>query len=333
MRKYTLVKYFKGDASEKEVDSIIKWVNSSSDNKKYFAKEKAFYTSLQIPKNQNGILNNPYQRKKSIIVKLAIGISAAAALSSIFFIVGCLYGRRNSIKDSKIFAFANNQPRSLYTEKGVKGFTILPDSSKVWLNSDSKISYPAKFSGKYRTVKLSGEAYFEVTKDPMHPMIVETGKSVSVEVLGTSFNLKCYDNEDEAEATLYTGRIKLNYRNSMQRKAHSIDIAPRQTATYSSADVKNGAAPKVFSYINPGNQKAWKNGNLIFDNTSMSEVFKVLERWHGTKFIVKDASIYNHKLSAEFSSESIVQIMEIVKMIIPLNYTCNNNVVTIYSAK
>lgn len=333
MRKYTLIKYFKGDASEKEVDSIIEWVNSSQENKKYFANEKAIFTALQMNANQLNI--NSKSGKKTKFAKIALAVSAAAAAAALFFIFGNLYGRLNVTSNSAdVIGLSKNQyAESLYTEKGVKGFIILPDSTKVWLNSDSKISYPPRFYGKYRNIRLCGEAYFEVTKDPAHPMLIETNKNVSVEVLGTTFNLKCYDNEDNAEATLFTGKIKMNYRDSKRGKIRSINLEPSQSATYSDKDAETGDSPKVFSYQKPIDQMAWKNGNLIFDNAPMSEVFKVLERWHGTKFIVKDKGIYKHTLSAEFSSESIIQIMEIMKMIMPLEYSFNNNTVTIYSEK
>ena len=77
----------------------------------------------------------------------------------------------------------------------------LPDSSRVWLNSDSRISYPDEFTGNKRVVSLSGEAYFEVTKDSLHPMVVLTNKDFTVEVLGTTFNIRSYENDATAETT------------------------------------------------------------------------------------------------------------------------------------
>ena len=330
MRKYTLIKYFKGEATESEIDSIIEWINKSPQNMNYFAEQKALYTaleSIEYNEDANQPATNNITTKKSNYKSLTMYI-AAAVIATVCFLAGFWVNNGNSNKDiqliseSKTFAPLKH---SLYTEKGVKGFITLPDSSRVWLNSDSRISYPDEFTGDRRVVSLSGEAYFEVTKDSLRPMVVLTNKDFMVEVLGTTFNIRSYENDATAETTLYTGKIKMHYKDRISSRIRTRDLRPNDSFTYTNAShtYKQAIAPK------PEIKRAWKEGSLVFDNAPMEDVLKRLERWHGTNFIVNNSNIYNRKLSATFTSESIVQIMEIIQMIMPITYCYNNNTVTI----
>lgn len=338
MKKHTLIKFYKGEATEQEIDIIIEWVNQSPQNKEYFAQLKAIHTATRIHSaidiaSGNRIypdifIGTQQQKKRENIGKRILYLSSAAAIAALFFALGYFTGPQQTVSGvENAVAVVKSEPvmRTLYTEKGVKGFIQLPDSSKVWLNSDSKIIYPEVFTGATRNVQISGEAYFEVKKDSLHPMIVRTNKDFAIEVLGTTFIVKSYENDARAEATLYTGAITMHYRNQKTAQPEQIKLKPNESFSYVAAN----HIPKQFNYKKPENQKAWKEGELIFDNTPMDEVFKILERWHGTTFIINNENIYKYKLSAEFSSESIVQIMEIVQLIMPLQYVCTNNVVTI----
>lgn len=342
MRKYTLIKFYRGEATEDEVDSITAWVNKSPDNKEYFAKLKAIYTatrkdtvidiSLKKTKYSDIFISNKLQRGYKKIGSRILYLSSVAAIATIFFTLG-YFIKQQSVKTGSedIIAIAKNPTpiiRTLYTEKGVKGFTQLPDSSKVWLNSDSKIIYPQEFTGNTRNVQISGEAYFEVKKDSLHPMIINTNKDFAIEVLGTTFNVKSYENDAKVEATLYTGAITMHYKNIKTKKVETFALKPNESFSY----VETENIPKSFKYKEPQKQSAWKDGQLIFNNTPMNDVLKILERWYGTKFIINNQNIYKYKLSAEFSSESIVQVLEIMQMIMPIKYTCANNVVIINKA-
>lgn len=330
MRKYTLIKFFKGEASESEIDSIAEWINKSPHNMEYFAQQKALYTAIESVR-----LNHELSQAAEIPLKKRNYIRvfkyvAAAVVASVCFLTG-LWINNSSHKEnnetqliSQSDTFTPTQ-HSLYTEKGVKGFIILPDSSKVWLNSDSKITYPDKFTGDNRIVTISGEAFFEVKKDSLHPMIVLTNRDFMVEVLGTTFNIRSYENDATAETTLYTGKIKMHYIDRKSSKIHTAYLKPNDSFTYTD---KSHTHQQIIDE-KPDIKKAWKEGSLVFDNTPMEDVIKRLDRWHGTNFIVNNKNIYDRKLSATFTSESIIQIMEIIQMLMPITYSYSNNTVTI----
>lgn len=331
MKKYTLIKFYRGEASDKEIDSIINWVNKSEQNKEYFAKLKAIYTAMYL-NTTKFTLDNKFSAKKPLLHRI-LYVSSVAAIAILFFTIGYFANNSTGEKVNNITIATVTKSkvpilRTLYTEKGVKGFVTLPDSSKVWLNSDSKIIYPEEFTGKERTVKMSGEAYFEVTKDSLHPMVVHTNKNFAIEVLGTTFNIRSYDNDEKAETTLYTGAITMHYKNKNTKQIETLCLKPNQSFAY----VETNNTPKLFKYKEPIKQSVWKDGQLLFDNTPIGDVLKILERWHGSKFVINNQDIYKYKLSAEFTSESIVQIMEIIQLIIPINYNYTNNVVTINKA-
>ena len=211
----------------------------------------------------------------------------------------------------------------LYTAKGVKGEALLPDGSKVILNSDSRITYPARFSGDTRDVEFSGEGYFQVQKDSLHPMVIRCNKNFKVIVYGTTFNLKTYGNDNTAKTTLISGSIKIV--ENVDGKELVRDIAPSQSYTI----VENIQMATLETKVDTEKVCEWKDGILSFDSTPLSEVVKILERWHGIKIVVEDPGKLNIPITARFTTESIVQIMDLLKFSTDIKYSVGDNVVSI----
>lgn len=156
---------------------------------------------------------------------------------------------------------------TLSTVRGQQYRVVLPDGSKVWLNSASSITYPTSFSGmQNRAVKLIGEAYFEVAKDRSRPFIVKTGKQ-EVEVLGTHFNVNSYNDEKATRTTLLEGSVKVT-----NEKGQSL-LKPGQQAAVSGGSL-------VISKVNTHESVAWKNGDFMFDNERFDSILRQLSRWY-----------------------------------------------------
>lgn len=327
MDKNIIYKYFMNQASPQEIDKIIEWVEKSDANRDFFAQQKALWDISENIKKETKPKTSDKQNRNLLI--RTIYFSAAAVLIILLTInLFIMAEGQSSAKEDYLYslsALPAEKVRSIYTEKGVKAQVILPDSSIVWLNSDSKITYPAVFNKKVRNVELSGEAYFEVTKDSLCPMIVKTNKDFSIEVLGTSFSVKSYDNDNIAKATLFSGSISMHYKDNKSKELRILKLKPEESFVY----YQESTTPKQVKYKNNEKEIAWKNGELLFEQTPIEEVIKVLERWHGTKFIIENKEIFNDKLTASFQTESIVQIMEMMKYCIEMNYSINNNTVTI----
>lgn len=345
MNKNILMKFFRGIASEKEIDQITVWIDKNPKNKQYFASQKAVWT-LSSYRPEVGDKTDLQEILSKIKEKNTqkwrwVYLSTAAILILCFTLdisLGTLHkiigtGETTQLTDNTIPTPVAQSPApqkkyTLYTAKGTKATIELPDGTKVWLNSDSKIEYPKEFEGNTREVVLEGEAYFEVVKNPGKPMVIKTGKDFSVEVLGTKLSVKSYSNDSSAVATLYSGVVKLHYlkKEGDKKVDRVLDMKPNETCV-----LQNGApVAQMLSEKKINEIKAWREGELIFDETPMDEVIRMLERWHGTKFIVENSAIHKYTLSASFESESIVQIMEMVKLCIPIHYSVNKNTVKIW---
>lgn len=334
MNKDLIYKFFSNKANSQEIEDIIGWVEKSPDNLQFFAQQKAMWDLSGRELEDSILLENGHKAKKSRKKLYRIAYFSSVAILAILLTINIFIKEEvgvNSIINKNVSANSLTVQlhpetiRTLYTEKGVKATIMLPDSSMVWLNSDSKITYPAVFDEKQRNVEISGEAYFEVKHDSLRPMLVKTNKDFSVEVLGTKFLVRSYDNDNSAKTVLYSGAVTMHYAIGKNKTLCERKLKPLESFTYYTQAKQS---PKLSSSIN-NKDIAWKNGELIFEQTPMDEVLKMLERWHGTKFIVKNNKIYNDKLSASFQTESIVQIMEMVKFCIDMDYDINNNVVTI----
>lgn len=360
MRKDILIKYFKGEASGEELDLIIDWVNKSESNRLCFAREKELWVLANfVDENPDisifeKILDKAIPKKENVnkgtkkwFPVIYFSVAATIIVLLITNIAINLFKEQDPVKksnnvgqsgvtasvekddiNSKQKAPAiSNQLYSLYTNKGIKASLTLPDGSRVWLNSDSKIIYPKEFSGKYREVKIEGEAYFEIVYIPQSPMIIKTNRNFRITVLGTTLSVRSYSNETNAQTSLYSGVIKLNFEsNQKNTDTKELIINPNETC------IVNNDCSKI-SIVKERDIKkniAWKNGELLFDNTPMEEVLKILERWHGTKFTVNNTECYKYSLTASFGSESVIQIMEIVKLCIPIQYKAENNKIEIY---
>ena len=182
----------------------------------------------------------------------------------------------------------------------------LPDGSTVKLNASSKIEYPEHFSAGIRKVKLSGEAFFEVTKDSIHPFRIETANA-SVEVLGTSFNVAAYPNSDRVVVNVETGKVKLTHVTE-GKAGNNFAILP--------------AGQRGWLKINEGvigqekaldsNYASWISKVITFQRTPLSEVFNVLENTYHMKFRIENPELGKIPYTANFANLNPDYIIDVI---------------------
>lgn len=153
----------------------------------------------------------------------------------------------------------------------------LADGTKVWLNSETRLQYPTRFTGSKREVILSGEAFFEVTKDPGKPFIVKV-EHMDVKVFGTSFNVKAYPDEKGTETTLVEGKVQLTT-DLPEYKTKEVFLAPGENVNMS-ATSSSFTKKKVDANI----YTSWINGEFVFQNDNLEEVLTRLSRWYDFQF-------------------------------------------------
>lgn len=146
---------------------------------------------------------------------------------------------------------------------------VLSDGTKVWLNAESSLVFPVEFSGNKRQVSLQGEAYFEVARNEHVPFVVSTESGVKICVLGTQFNVEAYDDRESIKTTLVEGCV------DVQAGDQKIRLLPHEQLQYH----KNTAETEVRE-VNVREIIAWKNGWFVFDNTTLGEIVKTLQRWY-----------------------------------------------------
>lgn len=182
---------------------------------------------------------------------------------------------------------------------GTYQFT-LPDGTSVWLNADSKISFPYRFSRKIREINLDGEAYFEVAKDKSRPFIVKTAGQ-EIAVFGTHFNVKSYQDEPEVKTTLIEGSVKVTPTGHLGRM-----LVPGQQAVVTTDGIKVVEADVNMAI-------AWKNGDFFFYGQDMEEVMRTIARWYDVEVIYKvspDQIRLDGEVSRSKKLSTILKVLE-----------------------
>jgi ferric-dicitrate binding protein FerR (iron transport regulator) len=208
---------------------------------------------------------------------------------------------------------------TLTTPKGKQYQITLPDGSKVWLNAASSLHFPTAFNGKERDVALTGEAYFEIQKNKDKPFHVQVN-DMKVEVLGTHFNVKAYDEEDAIKTTLLEGAVRIAKTGGLQAT-----LAPGQQA-----QLKKDGNLKVMKNINTEEAIAWKRGELILNNVNMTEAAQIISRWYNVSFVFQNPRLKKCRFSISFlKGETIEQAMELISMYNEFDYHIENRTITL----
>lgn len=199
-----------------------------------------------------------------------------------------------------------------YCAYGLVTKITLPDSSVVWMNSGSRITYPKRFIGKGRRVHLDGEAYFKVSSDKSHRFDVETSYGLTVSAYGTEFNVKSYTDEGEVETTLAKGAVEI----STGANIHPYALHPGEQANFDKTSQR-----MVVSDANVYMNTAWKDGKLVFRRSMMADVANRLSRHFNVHIILKDKELQDYTYSATFVNESIEDVLRLLEKTSPIKYT------------
>ena len=203
-----------------------------------------------------------------------------------------------------------NQLQTIITPMGAKSKIVLSDSSIVWLNSGSTLSYPTKF-GNNRPVNLVGEAYFEVVKNEK-PFVVTTNYG-DVEVKGTSFNVKAYIDDNAFETTLEEGIVAFKIKDT----ENEVTLKPgEQLEKTSDGFTVKLVETKYFT--------SWKEGKLLFNREPFPSFIKKLERWYNVKIEYNDRELDELWYTGTIEMETISEVMEMVSKAAPVIYSFNN---------
>ena len=182
----------------------------------------------------------------------------------------------------------------------------LPDGSTVKMNASTRIEYPAHFASKVRKVKLSGEAFFQVTRDTAHPFIIET-ENASVEVLGTSFNVSAYPHAGLVEVNVKTGKVKLTQIIEGKSDPKSAILPAGERGWLKVANSELGHAEE----LSP-NYSAWITKEISFQRTPLADAFAVLENTYHVKINMENPEIGKIPYTANFANLKLDYIVDVI---------------------
>jgi len=347
-----------GKLTASESASLLKAVHPdvpSDDVNEYYADQwnKASENG-EIP-NAKGILRRIYLRlgisepSEKVMNTIYLAWLKYAAIVFLAFAAGWAV---NWQARSEQLIITESEPfmNEVSVEYGSKSQILLPDGTKVKLNSGSKLTYPSRFDDSMRKVQLEGEAFFVVAKETDRPFFVNTS-SIAIKVLGTSFNVKSYAEENSIETTLVTGAIEiyneLAAENAQLSKAPIAVLKPMDKATY----VKDISAISVSSELKiPDNLPvlekkagilvenqietalftAWKDNVLRFKGEKFEHIAIKLERWYDVKIDIRHKTLKEEYFTGQFDSETVEQALEALKLTAPFRYSITKNEIVIY---
>ncbi|GAA4928067.1 FecR family protein [Mucilaginibacter defluvii] len=197
---------------------------------------------------------------------------------------------------------------------------VLGDGTKVWLNGGSQISYPETFRGEKREVTITGEAFFDVVHKADQPFIVHTG-SIATHVLGTSFNIKAYNDDPLLHIDVVSGKVGVVPAERSALLFSAIYLTPAQGITFNKKD--NSISKS--SGVDIANLSGWRAGKLIFKNAALPEVIKTLNREFEVS-IRADANLTNCNISANFTNVPIKDIMAVIARLVKGKATLSGTV-------
>lgn len=216
---------------------------------------------------------------------------------------------------SKTELLSGNQWVEVSTETGQKSKVALPDGTLVWLNAETVLKYHP--DPKERKVSLTGEAYFEVSHDEDHPFIVEADH-LSVQVLGTKFNVSHYAGSEITEASLISGKISL-----LAETGQPLALEPGEKAIYNAATDKLTKTTES----NVQNEILWRQGILVFRNEIFMEMIRKLERYYGVTFVYDAQSFENIHYTGTINNLTINRVLDFINLTIPINYEIDNKTI------
>lgn len=320
--EYIIQNYLRGIASEQEAAILLEWIRQSPENRDRFFREKDVWDALGFHSDQRNyhiakeleLLRERTGKARRDI----IGIRTLGKIAAVIFIAfGLGWFSRSMIDRGRV-----SQPEAVLQEvtvpKGQVNQIFLSDGTRIWINSESKLLVPSVFSAGERVVKLSGEAFFQVARDEKRPFLVEV-EGQQIEVLGTSFNLRAYDNSEIIETTLEDGSIKLtagDQKNTLKPGEQS--IFDKNTGILSVRSVN----PKMFTM--------WRDGRYVFENEKLTEVFKVVERWYDVEIIYDENYFGGMFFSGVIKrNKDAKHFLELLNLTIPVRYEIESDKIKI----
>ncbi|MEL6557552.1 MAG: FecR domain-containing protein [Bacteroidota bacterium] len=303
---YDLIgKFLSGEASESEINQLMEWRKQDEKNEgEYllivagwghsFNEEGKYELQKDQAFEQLEMMINSSQKANPFITYFISGIAAIVVLGiGLTFLINYFQQEK-----SELISFESESE---------KKEVVLPDGSTVLLNKNSVLSYYDDFNQNDRSVDLKGEAFFEITKNPDKPFVIEAGKSRTT-VLGTAFNLKVSANE-HVTITVTEGKVKFSDLNESEKEFLTVG---------EQAELKPATSMITKEKVKGSNALAWKTGLIVFADEKMENALQVLSEYYDVQFSCEE-SLKDYSITVTIDRKSLGDMVEVVKNITGFN--------------
>lgn len=318
-------RYIENRASEDEINRLSTWINknqliplwleqqvlaSSSiiDDDVKMHMLRNIESEINTKNESNSIYSTPrilnFQFKKWMRVAAMLFLPLLTAAGMYFY----MYKAESS-----------NARLVIAVERGQKANITLPDGSKVWLNSQSKLTYSPNFNINKRELELNGEAYFEVAHNPDKPFIVRSN-DIAVEALGTAFGVKAYNEDNLISSILMRGKVRVT-----TPDGESI-LMPNDRIMYDKTSHKKALS----TVTNATDFTGWIHNELRFENESLGEIAKTLQRIYNVEIIYSSEKIRNQRYTGTLNNNSLESVLTIITLTSPISFKIDEQQVKLY---
>lgn len=321
-----ITRYFSAEAGEQEILLLLAWINENTENRKVFEEYQKTWLNLEKEKIEKlvdvnkewnkiyGLIKSPKQTKiisiepeiKPKIFNRILKYAAVFVLLAVSAVVMYYYFSKPVTK--QLLAKTN-----MIESK-------LPDGTSVTLNTGSLLEYPEKFEKDKRSVKLKGEAYFNVSHDVTKPFII-SAENIMIEVLGTSFYVNTNNPEGKVEVILANGKVAVYHKDTPNEK---VILEPGEKVELS--DNQKDYSKTVNE---DENYLSWKTRNLKFTDKPLADIIKTLNKVYHSNIQIKNNNIANCRITATFDNQSLDAILNVIEATVDVKIDKTENLIQI----
>lgn len=351
-----LLNYLDGTCSGEELLYLRNWISKSDENKEELKRYKTIYLTGSLLKDSDDYdANKAWQNLQSKYSFRQVKSFTLPVINSMFFKIAAII---IVVLVTGIISYRflyNKSPQNLLSEynvpRGSRSHIFLPDGTSVWLNAQSTLKYNQSFGQNQREVILEGEAYFEVVRNENIPFVVKASDA-TVKVLGTSFNVKAYPEENFIETTVVHGKVqvwspqidsngnitlvanqKVKIIRETQEQENSSDVAESKDTTQNvtlklSPIIAENVdfSPNVHSQV----YTSWKDSQWIIERESLKELAIKIERRYNVQIRFDDPELEGLIFSGKLKDESLEQVLQAISAAAPIDFSINRKNIVLY---
>ncbi len=312
-----MTRYFQGNIPDEELVTLENWKSEKAANRIEFddlaelwRRTGKFQFSEKIDTDR---ALSDVHRRSAITQKQVFKLTLVQQIAAILIL---------SVLFSGLYTwfFLRNPADDRYYEEvqaacGTRTRVELPDGSSAFLNSGSSLRFPGKLTTqKERRVELKGEGYFNVTKDPERPFIVDAGK-ISIKALGTAFNVNAYEPESGIDVALVEGKVSVHVEQG-KNSGTGMMLEPNELARFNAGE--NSLSKELIR--DPRKYTGWTEGKMIFKDDPIRDVVRRMENWYHVNIRLQDKELLNYRFTGTFVDEPLEEILNTFSLTSPMRY-------------